>query len=163
MPLPLGKNSQWSQYMFSRYFKEDHPSTVSLSPNSSLVWKRLWMVRDDVEQHLFWIQGGGEIDISLHKWPKHDIPVMNDRVAVKSIFQTEKEVDISLAKRILGIHICDVINKENITLSNSEDKLYWAHIQALNNSQYSQLGIVLDKEDLDHPLHSKISGTRTDP
>lgn len=84
------------------------------------------MVRNDVEKYLFWILGRGDIDISLDKWLKYDIPIMIDRVVVRSIFFTENEIDMSLAQILLGCPICDVIKKEIITLSNTKDKLVWA-------------------------------------
>lgn len=44
----------------------------------------------------------GEIDISLDKWLAFDIPMMNERVAVNSLFINEKEINTDLTKSLLG-------------------------------------------------------------
>lgn len=45
--------SLWSLYMHNRYVKDAHPTTIPLAHNSSVVRKRMWLVRNEVEQQLF--------------------------------------------------------------------------------------------------------------
>lgn len=78
-----------------------------------------------VEQHIYWIIGRGDIEIYLNKWLASDIPIMNERVPIKSLFINVKEINNAFAKSLLVSSICDIIKQENITLTHSEDKLCW--------------------------------------
>lgn len=48
----MKKKSFWSHYMLYRYAKDFHPALVPLAPNATIVWKRMWHVRQDVGKHM---------------------------------------------------------------------------------------------------------------
>lgn len=37
--------SLWSHYMLQIYVKDAHPATITLAPNSTNAWKRMWLIR----------------------------------------------------------------------------------------------------------------------
>lgn len=65
--------------MFSRYIRDSHPATIPLAPNASNIWKKMWLIRDEVEQHLRWIINKGKVDVFLDKWLDTEVQMMTDR------------------------------------------------------------------------------------
>lgn len=119
--------SIWSHYMFNRYCKGIHPAIVPVSNNSTNVWKRVWHIRNDVEPYIHhWIIGRGDIDICLNKRLDINLPMLSERVPVKTLFINGKDVNTENATRLLGNLSCDLIKQEKISLSLYRDKLCWS-------------------------------------
>lgn len=118
--------------MLNRYCKDIHPAIAPLSNNATNVWKRMWHIRDNVEPYLHWIIGRGDIDISLDKWMDINLPLLNERVLVKTLSINEKEINIEYVTSLLGTMSCDLIKQEKVSLSIDEDKLCWSKTSSGN-------------------------------
>lgn len=62
----------------------------------------MWSIRTEVESHHYWIIGRGDVDICLDKWLNTDLPILNERIHVKSLFLNNKEINIELASNLIG-------------------------------------------------------------
>lgn len=61
------KNFLWSNYLMNRCVR-GHPCSVLLATNASSVRKRMWRIREKVENKMRWLIGRGEIDIGYDTW-----------------------------------------------------------------------------------------------
>lgn len=66
-------------------------------------------IRNDMEPNLQWIIGRGEIDISLDKWINFRVPTMSLRAPVKSLFMTNRLLNVPMVSRLLSNGLCDKI------------------------------------------------------
>ncbi|KAL0289361.1 UNVERIFIED_CONTAM: hypothetical protein Sangu_2617500 [Sesamum angustifolium] len=63
-----GKSSLWSEYLHGRYCRNLHPTIVPYNRNNSLVWHRLYRIRDVVEPFIFWTSGEGFVSFWHDNW-----------------------------------------------------------------------------------------------
>lgn len=81
--------------------------------------------RSEVEHHLQWIIGKGDVDVSRDKWLSIYFPTLDERLSVKSLFPNDNELNAELASSLLGNNICERIDDEHISLNLSDDRLCW--------------------------------------
>lgn len=109
--------------MLHRYVKDVHPTLVPLALNSTIIWKRMCHIRLKAEKHMQWIIGQGHVDVRLDKWLPFEVPVMDERVTVRSFFINDNELDTNRVTSLLGSSLCDAMICEQISLLHSEDRL----------------------------------------
>lgn len=115
----------WSLYMHERDVRDDHPTSVGLVNNATNLWKRMWNITNEVEPFLFWIIGKGNMDICLDRWLKEDLPILDARFPVHSLFISNKEVYYESAINMLGYNNSELIKHSLVSLTSADDKLIW--------------------------------------
>lgn len=134
--------SLWSKYMHLRYCRGQHHTQVALVTNSSIIW-RMMSVRQEAEQYLQWVVGRGDIDVSLDKWLEIEMPLLRERVSVKTLFASNHVLNEEYISRLLGSDKCLQIKNANVCIVDEEDKLCWTKC---NDGKFST-GNQLDKGD----------------
>lgn len=61
------KDSIWSEFMYRKYIRYNHPMLVR-SQVGSPTWKRLLHIRERAKEYIFWILGDGMLDFWRDKW-----------------------------------------------------------------------------------------------
>lgn len=54
--------------MHAKYYKNGHPIAIQFRLQSYTIWKRLIEPREQVEPHIHWIVGKGNIDAFYDEW-----------------------------------------------------------------------------------------------
>lgn len=117
--------SLWSKYMMDRYCRGYHPISVPLANNATSVWKRMRDIRNEVEPHLKWIIGRGDIDSCLDRWFSIRLPMLPERVSVNNFFIIDKKLNYEYVSNLFGPQSCDMIQREQVSLCIHADKLWW--------------------------------------
>ncbi|XP_059294413.1 exopolygalacturonase-like [Lycium ferocissimum] len=61
--------SLWSSYMLNKYYKKWHP-TMAVDRGGSHTWKKMVIIRDAVEPHIFWYLRNGTSSFWYENWTR---------------------------------------------------------------------------------------------
>lgn len=130
--------------MHERNVRDDHPTSVGLDNNATNLWKRMWNIKDDVEDKLRWIIRKGDVDIALDKWKVDALP-LDARGPVHSLFLSNKKLDNETSFNLLGITTLSKSN--NLWLVSHQMKISWFEPkQVMDHFPHRVLGSLLEIE-----------------
>lgn len=91
---------------------------------NSSIWQRLLKVRAVAEQHMFWIMGRGDIDVSRDRWLIVDPHVASD-MQVHSLFTSNIYPNESLVRTHLENDAYKEIIDKGIVFNAESDHVCW--------------------------------------